>query len=115
MKAIDKISLVSRERNAINEAVRILKEQFSVDTIILFGSKARGDDSKDSDVDLLLVTVDEPHWKVEKAIVDTLFDIGLKYDVIFSPLFVSADDWEKGIFKSFPIYREITKDGAVVE
>ena len=49
-----------------------------------------------------------------KAIVGALFDIGMEYNVIFSPLFTFSDEWEKGIFTEFPIYQEISRDGSVV-
>ena len=114
MKSIEKISLVKSERRAIEKAVRILNKLTSVEKIILFGSKSRGDFDKDSDIDLLLITTVQLSWKDEKAIVDTLFDIGLQYDMIFSPLIVSIDEWEKGMFTSFPIYREIVRDGTIV-
>ncbi|MEA3232169.1 MAG: hypothetical protein U9Q05_10495 [Thermodesulfobacteriota bacterium] len=54
------------------------------------------------------------HWKEEKAIIGALFDIGMEYDVIFSPLFTFSDEWEKGIFTEFPVYQEITQDGVAV-
>ncbi len=53
-------------------------------------------------------------WKEEKAVIDILFDIGLKQDVIFSPLFVSGEEWDGGIFARFPVYEEILRDGAIV-
>jgi hypothetical protein len=38
----------------------------------------------------------------------------MDYDVIFSPLFVSSEEWEGALFKQFPIYKEIIRDGAIV-
>jgi hypothetical protein len=46
--------------------------------------------------------------------VDALFEIGMEHDVIFSPLFTSSEEWEKGIFRAFPIYEEIKAEGALV-
>jgi predicted nucleotidyltransferase len=80
----------------------------------LFGSKARGDHDEHSDIDLLVVGSKLLYWKDEKIIVGALFDIGMKYDVIFRPLFTSVDEWENGIFTEFPVYQEISRDGAVV-
>ncbi len=114
MKALEKERLKKREALAIEEAARTLKSQFSIDEIILFGSKARGDHDAFSDIDLLLVTTEPLHWKDEKAIVETLFDIGMTHDVIFTPLFVSKEEWKGGLFAQFPIYAEIVRDGAVV-
>jgi uncharacterized protein len=114
MKTLERKSLEKREELAIEEAARRLKSEFSVEEMILFGSKARGDHDAFSDIDLLLITTKLLHWKDEKAVVEILFDIGMKYDVIFSPLFVSKAEWNSGLFTQFPIYEEIVRDGAVV-
>ncbi len=82
--------------------------------VILYGSKVRGDSDEYSDIDLLLITSKPLHWREEKAIVEILFDLGMEYDVIFSPLFASSDEWDRGVFKEFPIYREIMEEGAVI-
>jgi len=114
MKGAKKKSLEQREEMAIEAAARTLKSQFPVEEIILFGSKARGDHDVFSDIDLLLVTTTPLHWKEEKAIVEILFDIGMTHDVIFTPLFVSKEEWKGGLFAQFPIYAEILRDGAVI-
>ena len=114
MKILESTPLIKRERDAIKRAVTVLKEQFPVEKVILFGSKSRGDDEKHSDIDLLIVTSRTLHWKEEKTIVGVLFDVGMEYDVIFSPLFVSSKEWNRGIFTEFPVYKEIIRDGALV-
>jgi len=114
MKSFESASLMKNESKAIEAAIRMLKSEFSVSKVILFGSKARGDHDEHSDIDLLVVASKLLHWKEEKAIVGALFDIGMEYDVIFSPLFTSVDEWENGIFTEFPVYQEISRDGAVV-
>jgi predicted nucleotidyltransferase len=115
MKSLDKTVLDKSEREAIETAARLLKERFPINSVILFGSKARGDADAHSDIDLLIISSGDLHWKDEKDLVDFLFDIGMKHDVIFSPLFASSEEWENGLFKTFPIYDEITREGAVVE
>ena len=114
MKSFESVSLMKNESEAIDAAIKMLKSEFSVSKVILFGSKARGDHDEHSDIDLLVVASKLLHWKEEKAIVGALFDIGMEYDVIFSPLFTSVDEWENGIFTEFPVYQEISRDGAVV-
>ena len=114
MKSFESASLMKNESEAIEAAIRMLKSEFSVSKVILFGSKARGDHDEHSDIDLLVVASKLLHWKEEKAIVGALFDIGMEYNVIFSPLFTSVDEWENGMFTKFPVYQEISRDGAVV-
>ena len=114
MKSFESASLMKNESEAIEAAIRMLKSEYSVSKVILFGSKARGDHDEHSDIDLLVVTSILLHWKEEKAVIGALFDIGMEYNVIFSPLFTSVDEWENGIFTEFPVYQEISRDGAVV-
>ena len=114
MKSFESALLLKNESEALEVAISMLKSEFSVTKVILFGSKARGDHDEHSDIDLLVVASKLLHWKEEKAIVGALFDIGMEYDVIFSPLFTSVDEWENGIFTEFPVYQEISRDGAVV-
>lgn len=114
MKTLKKSVLKKNEREGIEAAVKRLKREFPVDKIVLFGSKARGDFDEHSDVDLLLITSRPLHWKEEKAVIDALFEVGMEYDLIFSPLFASKEEWEGALFKKFPIYKEISKDGAIV-
>lgn len=111
MKTLDDLTLSNNEKKAIREATRMLKEKFPVRDIVLFGSKARGDDDPDSDIDLLLVTARSIHWKERRAIIHTLFDLGMKHDVIFSILDTTETDFDKGIFTAFPIYQEIIREG----
>lgn len=99
MKSFESVSLMKNESDVIKAAIRMLKSEFSIAKVILFGSKARGDHDEHSDIDLAVVTSKLLHWKEERAIVGVLFDIGMEYDVIFSPLFTSVDEMGSGLTK----------------
>jgi len=114
MRTLESTLLEEREKEAIEEAVVVLKERLELQAAVLFGSKARGDDDRYSDLDLLLITGQPLHWKEEKAVVGLLFEIGIKHGVIFSPLFVSSEEWNGGQFTEFPVYKEIIRDGAMI-
>lgn len=49
MKSFKSTLLMKNESAAIEAAVRMLKSEFSVAKVILFGSKARGDHDEHSD------------------------------------------------------------------
>jgi predicted nucleotidyltransferase len=70
MKTIDDLPIKQYERRAIIEAARLLKDRFSAREVILFGSKARGDDDEESDIDLLVLTSQPVSWNERKAIND---------------------------------------------
>jgi predicted nucleotidyltransferase len=114
MKEWERVPLSYPEREVIETAATELKARFPVETVILFGSKARGDADEYSDIDLLVVTSRALDWREEKGVVDLLFDIGMETNAIFTPLFASTEEWTEGPFREFPIYREIVGEGAVV-
>lgn len=114
MKNLNNINLPENDFRAIEAACRAIKSEFPVETVILFGSKSVGGGDEHSDTDLLMVTERPLDWREEKAISDILFEIGMAFDVIFSPMFASHDEWDGGIFQKFPVYADIMRDGALV-
>jgi len=114
MKTIDDLPLRDNEKKAIREATRILKERFPVREVILFGSKARGDSSDESDIDLLLLTARPLHWRERHAIVDALFDVEMKHDVVISIVVNTLYDWNEGVCTVLPIHKEITREGVAI-
>lgn len=77
MKSLNELRLKEYEKKAVIEASRLLREKFPVESVILFGSKARGDDDLESDIDLLLLTTRPINWKERKAMIEALFEIAV--------------------------------------
>lgn len=114
MRNLDDLTLSRDEREAIEEATRILKERFPVRDVILFGSKVRGESSKDSDIDLLLLTTQPIHWKERHAIVDALFEVEMRYDVVINIVVNTVHDWHEGMCTVLPIHEEINREGVTI-
>ena len=115
MRNLDDLTLSRNEREAIEEATRILKERFPVRDVILFGSKVRGKSSKDSDIDLLLLTTQPIHWKERHAIVDALFEVEMRYDVVINIVVNTVHDWHEGMCTVLPIHEEINREGVTIQ
>ena len=115
MKVFKELKLKKNETAAIQEAVHLLKEQFPVEDVILFGSKARGDSDPESDIDLLLLTKKPLDWKERHQIVDALFEVELKNDVVISIMVNTLHDWNDGICTALPIHEEINREGVAMQ
>ena len=114
MRVLGDMKIDERDRKAILAASGILKELFPVESVMVFGSKTRGDSDEESDIDLLLLTSRPLSWEERRAVSDRLFDVGMTYDVIFSTLDTTLEEWNGGLFTAMPIYKEISRDGAWV-
>jgi len=113
MKSVAEIPLAPRDRRAIAEASSLLRRDFPVEEVILFGSKARGDDRADSDIDILILTTYPLDWRQRDAITDALYPLQLELERFFSPIIVSGEEWRHGVYQALPLRQEIDRDGAI--
>lgn len=78
--------------------------------VYLFGSKARGDFTPDSDLDLLIVIE-----KLDECIQDDIHLLGarvsLEYDVLINTHLVTRARWEEIAAQQAPLWQAVQKDG----
>ena len=111
VKSLDEIPLAPRDREAIGEAVAALRQVLDVERIVLFGSKARGDDDPESDIDLLVLTRGSTSSDDRVRVADAIYPIQLRLGVVLSPLLVPAEEWRSGLIAFHPIHAEIEEHG----
>ena len=100
--------------NLIQEYVKEIRNIYGVHLkqIILYGSYARGDFRKDSDINLMLL-VDLPEEKVN-LFLDKLSDWGFEYNVMhdiwFMPVVRNMEHF-KYWCEAYPFYSNVAKEG----
>ena len=97
------------KRKALREFLDYLRAQHGerVTFVALFGSKARGDSTRDSDVDVLVILAQEDR-QLRREIVTQAARISLKYDVLLSPRVIGAERWEE--MRGFSLYRNVQRE-----
>ncbi|MGZ9166070.1 MAG: nucleotidyltransferase domain-containing protein, partial [Anaerolineales bacterium] len=66
-----------------------------VDSILLYGSRARGDERPDSDIDILVVLKDDFNYsEMLRLSSDLAASLSLENDVVISRAFVSREQFE---------------------
>jgi predicted nucleotidyltransferase len=111
MKQLHNILRRQRDLNAVEETSSLLKAKFPVAEVRLFGSKTRGTDDPESDIDLLVLTSREISWRERNAMTDAIYDIQMKYDVVISLLVISQKEWNSGLVSALPIHDIIESEG----
>ena len=101
----------------LQEAVAGLKGIFggALDSVILYGSYARGDFDEQSDIDLMamLLLPQESFVAYRPLVARFASDLGLKYDVL-----VSIKLQDKALFDQYrnvlPFYQNVKRDGVLM-
>ena len=114
MKRIDQVHLQPHDLLAATEVSHLLKTRLPVEEVVLFGSKARGDDNRDSDMDLLVLLKGERPVDASRQVWEVLWDVQMRYSVGLSPLVVAADQWRHGLYQATLLKDEIERDGVVL-
>ena len=79
--------------------------------IYLYGSRARGDNRKDSDWDILVITPKEKiTFDYENDLHDPIYDIELESGEVISLLVYSKSDWQHKRSIS-PLFSNVIKEG----
>ena len=115
MKTLDEIPLKENERQAIVELKESIHKRYPDAEIILFGSKARGDSSNESDIDVLVLLDTNVDDHVRLDIFNVAYEIELSYDVVFGIIVQTKDLWYSDAAKYFPLYDSIQRDGVCTQ
>jgi uncharacterized protein len=83
--------------------------------IVVFGSRARGESTMDSDLDVLIL-VDEKTPEIEKRLEDIAYQIMWDHDFmpIISLKIIAAAKYSNALKQGFSFYRHIEREGIAV-
>lgn len=107
-------SLGATERQTIDEIAAGLPAVWPVDTIVLYGSKARGDDTPDSDIDLLVLTRHPLSPEETLRMRQFVRGVGLRLGTWPEVYIRTSDEWWHGVYQAAPIRKEIDAEGIAV-
>ncbi len=99
----------------LKELKEKLKTRFpSLEQIILFGSQLKSDKLLKSDIDVLLIFNQNIDWQVEKKILDEIYEIELKRDVVFDAKIFSQKVINTSLYQAMPFVREVLNNGVEI-
>jgi predicted nucleotidyltransferase len=107
--AMTSAKLTASEQRALREFVAYLQKRIAkqVKYVALFGSKARGDSGRDSDIDVLVILRGEDR-QLRREILIQAARLSLKYDVYLSPRVIGAERWEQ--MRGFSLYQSVQRE-----
>lgn len=104
--------LTDRDARALDEFARTVRACLGPNLVALklFGSKARGDATPESDLDVVVVVSDR-RLEAENSILDLAFDVNLAHDVYISPRVIERAVLEHPVWRITPFLQAIEREG----
>lgn len=102
---------------SINELLILVDQVFGekAKRVILYGSYARGDFNRSSDIDVMILTDlnEEKLIEYRDKLWDLAYDIELENNVILSPLVKNIDKFNYWL-NALPFYMNVEKEGVIL-
>lgn len=109
------MKLTPEEQAWLDGYRQALAERFPglVEEIVIFGSKARGTATADSDLDLLVV-IGEGDWRLKDAVAQPGDRLAVGTEVVPSIIVLTRKEWEMHRKRQAPFWLTVTRDGVAV-
>jgi predicted nucleotidyltransferase len=82
-----------------------------ISKVVLFGSQAKNTANKNSDFDILIVTIDPFKWQERGLIRDICYEIALEYDILIDSKIISQTEIETKFWGKHPLITDALVDG----
>jgi predicted nucleotidyltransferase len=83
-------------------------------TVILYGSRARGDSEPLSDYDMLILVDGEVQPELEDRIGDALYEVEREHSAIISEIVLSRQHWNEPRYRALPLHQDVDRHGVLL-
>lgn len=82
--------------------------------VILYGSVARGEDTAESDIDLLVLVPQQVTYELKRAISNQIYAIELQHDQLINLIVRQRERWHAEPLNITPLYDSIQNEGVPI-
>lgn len=103
-----------KDRRVVERFKNLMRERgVPLHSVVLFGSRARGDDNEDSDYDVLVV-VERIDRAIRKTVSRCAWEVGFEDCLLIIPVVVTKEEVENSPFRSSLLMQAVREDGTVI-
>jgi len=108
---MDSPVLLAHEQRLLERVRQTVRQAEPDARLTLFGSRARGDSTPESDWDLLIVIEGTVSPQRADAVRHRLYDLAFDTDTVLSAIIYSRERWESPRYRATPLHAQVAADG----
>ncbi len=105
--------MLKKELKIVETFKQLVTRRVKVHEVQVFGSRARGDATENSDLDVLVV-VDQLDHATEKYISDCAWEAGFPADIVIMPVAITLDTLKNSPLRESVFIRTVYREGIFV-
>ena len=102
------------EKGILDKFKALLSKRVSINKMILFGSRARGDADQHSDMDIAVILNEPVEEKDIDYVSDCAWEAGFEYGIVVVPVVFTREEWENSPERSSLLVQAAEMDGVAV-
>jgi len=106
--------VTTKDRLILEQLKVKVAQRLPLSRIVLFGSRARGDNEPDSDVDVLVLLEGSVSRESEEYVRSCAWELSYENGVVIFPLVVARAEWEEGLTSASLLAVAVGKEGVEV-
>lgn len=105
--------MYAKEVKIVEKFKQLVSQRVKVFEVRVFGSRARGDASEESDLDLLIV-VDKLDHAIDKYISECAWEAGFPEDIVVMPVAITQEALKHSPLRESVFIRTVYEEGVLV-
>ncbi|GAX59867.1 nucleotidyltransferase [Candidatus Scalindua japonica] len=107
-------TIKKKDLEIVEKFRELVSQKVKVHELRVFGSRARGDAVAESDLDVLVVVVNDLDHLIERYISDCAWEAGFPEDIVVMPVAISIDAIKNSPIRKSVFIRKVYHEGIAV-